>query len=41
MASMQDELAFAATMQAIKRPELLSDLVGTASFLSSFPSRFS
>jgi NAD(P)-dependent dehydrogenase (short-subunit alcohol dehydrogenase family) len=40
MASMEDEMAFAATMQAIKRPELPSDLVGTVSFLTSDDAAF-
>lgn len=40
MTSMEDELAFAATLQAIKRPELPSDLVGTVSFLTSDDAAF-
>jgi NAD(P)-dependent dehydrogenase (short-subunit alcohol dehydrogenase family) len=35
MATMDDEFAFAATTQAIKRPEVPADLVGTVSFLTS------
>jgi NAD(P)-dependent dehydrogenase (short-subunit alcohol dehydrogenase family) len=35
MTSMEDEFAFAASLQAIKRPELPADLVGTVSFLTS------
>jgi NAD(P)-dependent dehydrogenase (short-subunit alcohol dehydrogenase family) len=34
MASMEDEYAHAASMQAIKRPEVPADLVGTVSFLT-------
>jgi NAD(P)-dependent dehydrogenase (short-subunit alcohol dehydrogenase family) len=34
-ASMEDEFAFAATMQAIKWPEVPGDLVGAVSFLTS------
>ena len=34
-ASMEDEFVFAATMQAIKRPEVPGDLVGAVSFLTS------
>lgn len=40
MASMEEELAFAATMQAIKRPEVPDDLVGTVSFLTSDDAAF-
>jgi (S)-1-phenylethanol dehydrogenase len=40
MASMEDELAFAATMQAIKRPEVPADLAGTVSFLTSDDAAF-
>jgi NAD(P)-dependent dehydrogenase (short-subunit alcohol dehydrogenase family) len=40
MASMEDEYAFAATMQAIKRPEVPADLVGTLSFLTSDDAAF-
>jgi NAD(P)-dependent dehydrogenase (short-subunit alcohol dehydrogenase family) len=40
MASMDDEFAFAATMQAIKRPEVPADLVGTVSFLTSDDAAF-
>jgi NAD(P)-dependent dehydrogenase (short-subunit alcohol dehydrogenase family) len=40
MASMEDEYAFAAGMQAIKRPELPADLVGTLSFLTSDDAAF-
>jgi NAD(P)-dependent dehydrogenase (short-subunit alcohol dehydrogenase family) len=32
---MEDEFAFAASLQAIKRPEVPADLVGTVSFLTS------
>ena len=32
---MEDEYAHAASMQAIKRPEVPADLVGTVSFLTS------
>ena len=35
MASMEDEYSHAASMQAIKRPELPADLVGTVSYLPS------
>ena len=40
MASMEDEFAFAANMQAIKRPEVPADLVGTVSFLTSDDAAF-
>jgi NAD(P)-dependent dehydrogenase (short-subunit alcohol dehydrogenase family) len=40
MASMEDEYAQAATMQAIKRPEVPADLVGTVSFLTSDDAAF-
>jgi NAD(P)-dependent dehydrogenase (short-subunit alcohol dehydrogenase family) len=40
MASMEDEYAHAATMQAIKRPEVPADLVGTVSFLTSDDAAF-
>ena len=40
MASMEDEYAHAASMQAIKRPELPADLVGTVSFLTSDDAAF-
>jgi len=40
MASMDDEFAHAATMQAIKRPEVPADLVGTVSFLTSDDAAF-
>ena len=40
MANMEDELEFAATMQAIKRPEVPVDLVGTVSFLTSDDAAF-
>ena len=40
MASMEDEYALAATMQAIKRPEVPADLVGTVSFLTSDDAAF-
>ena len=40
MASMEDEYALAASMQAIKRPELPADLVGTLSFLTSDDAAF-
>ena len=40
MASMEDEFALAATMQAIKRPEVPADLVGTVSFLTSDDAAF-
>ena len=40
MASMEDEFALAATMQAIKRPEVPADLVGTLSFLTSDDAAF-
>jgi len=39
-ASMEDEFAFAATMQAIKRPEVPDDLVGAVSFLTSDDAAF-
>jgi NAD(P)-dependent dehydrogenase (short-subunit alcohol dehydrogenase family) len=39
-ASMEDEYAHAASMQAIKRPELPADLVGTVSFLTSDDAAF-
>jgi NAD(P)-dependent dehydrogenase (short-subunit alcohol dehydrogenase family) len=40
MTSMEDEYALAASMQAIKRPEVPADLVGTASFLTSDDAAF-
>jgi NAD(P)-dependent dehydrogenase (short-subunit alcohol dehydrogenase family) len=40
LASMEDEFALAATMQAIKRPETPADLVGTVSFLTSDDAAF-
>ena len=40
MANMEDEFAFAATLQAIKRPEVPADLVGTVSFLTSDDASF-
>ena len=40
MASMEDEYAHAAAMQAIKRPEVPADLVGTVSFLTSDDAAF-
>jgi NAD(P)-dependent dehydrogenase (short-subunit alcohol dehydrogenase family) len=40
MASMEDEFAFAARMQGIKRPEVPADLVGTLSFLTSDDAAF-
>jgi len=40
MASMEDEYAYAASMQAIKRPEVPADLVGTVSFLTSDDAAF-
>jgi len=40
MASMEDEYSHAASMQAIKRPELPADLVGTVSFLTSDDAAF-
>jgi len=40
MASMDDEYAHAASMQAIERPELPADLVGTVSFLTSDDAAF-
>jgi NAD(P)-dependent dehydrogenase (short-subunit alcohol dehydrogenase family) len=40
MASMEDEYAQAASMQAIKRPEVPADLVGTISFLTSDDAAF-
>src|SRR5215831_14942574 len=40
MASMEDEYAHAASMQAIKRPEVPADLVGTMSFLTSDDAAF-
>jgi NAD(P)-dependent dehydrogenase (short-subunit alcohol dehydrogenase family) len=40
MASMDDEYAHAASMQAIKRPEVPADLVGTMSFLTSDDAAF-
>jgi NAD(P)-dependent dehydrogenase (short-subunit alcohol dehydrogenase family) len=40
MASMEDEYAQAASMQAIKRPEVPADLVGTMSFLTSDDAAF-
>jgi len=38
--SMEDEFAFAATMQAIKRPEVPGDLLGAVSFLTSDDAAF-
>jgi (S)-1-phenylethanol dehydrogenase len=40
MASMEDEYALAAGMQAIKRPEVPADLVGMLSFLTSDDAAF-
>ena len=40
MASMEDEYSHAASMQAIKRPEVPADLVGAVSFLTSDDSAF-
>jgi NAD(P)-dependent dehydrogenase (short-subunit alcohol dehydrogenase family) len=40
MASMEDEYAHAASMDAIKRPELPADLVGTVSYLTSDDAAF-
>jgi len=40
MASMEDEYLHAASMQAIKRPEVPADLVGTVSFLTSDDAAF-
>jgi NAD(P)-dependent dehydrogenase (short-subunit alcohol dehydrogenase family) len=40
MTSMEDEFALAATMQAIKRPEVPGDLAGTISFLTSDDAAF-
>jgi NAD(P)-dependent dehydrogenase (short-subunit alcohol dehydrogenase family) len=40
IASMDDEFAMAATAQAIKRPEVPADLVGTVSFLTSDDAAF-
>jgi len=40
LASMEDEYAHAASMQAIKRPEVPADLVGTVSFLTSDDAAF-
>jgi (S)-1-phenylethanol dehydrogenase len=40
MASMEDEYIHAASMQAIKRPEVPADLVGTVSFLTSDDAAF-
>jgi NAD(P)-dependent dehydrogenase (short-subunit alcohol dehydrogenase family) len=40
IASMEDEFAIAATMQAIKRPETPADLVGALSFLVSDDAAF-
>jgi NAD(P)-dependent dehydrogenase (short-subunit alcohol dehydrogenase family) len=40
MASMEDEYAHAASMQAIRRPEVPADLVGTLSFLTSDDAAF-
>jgi len=37
---MEDEFAFAAKMQAIKRPEVPSDLLGAVSFLTSDDAAF-
>ena len=37
---MEDEYLHAASMQAIKRPEVLADLVGTVSFLTSDDAAF-
>jgi NAD(P)-dependent dehydrogenase (short-subunit alcohol dehydrogenase family) len=39
-ANMENEFAFAATMQAIKRPEVPGDLVGAVSFLTSDDAAF-
>lgn len=40
LASMEDEFALVATMQAIKRPEVPGDLVGAVSFLTSDDAAF-
>jgi NAD(P)-dependent dehydrogenase (short-subunit alcohol dehydrogenase family) len=40
MSSIEDEFAFAASLQAINRPELPADLVGTVSFLTSDDASF-
>jgi NAD(P)-dependent dehydrogenase (short-subunit alcohol dehydrogenase family) len=40
MTSMEDEYAHAASMQAIKRPEVPADLIGTVSFLTSDDAAF-
>jgi NAD(P)-dependent dehydrogenase (short-subunit alcohol dehydrogenase family) len=40
MASMEDEFNLAASMQAIRRPEVAEDLVGTVSFLTSDDAAF-
>jgi NAD(P)-dependent dehydrogenase (short-subunit alcohol dehydrogenase family) len=40
MNTMEDEYAFAASMQAIRRPEVPADLVGTLSFLASDDAAF-
>ena len=39
-ATMEDEFAFAAKMQAIKRPEVPGDLLGAVSFLTSDDAAF-
>ena len=40
MADMEAEFAVAATMQAIKRPEVPDDLIGTVSYLTSDDAAF-
>ena len=40
MTSMEDEYAHAASMQAIRRPEVPADLIGTVSFLTSDDAAF-
>ena len=40
LASMEDEFALVAKMQAIKRPEVPGDLVGAVSFLTSDDATF-
>lgn len=40
IASMDEEFAIAANMQAIKRPEVVEDLVGTVSYLTSDDAAF-
>ena len=40
LADMEAEFALAATMQAIKRPEVVDDLVGTVSYLTSDDAAF-